>query len=73
MDPDLLEKAIVKAEADAASFPQSSNPEEEGLEEPSNALTSKPSDTFDVESTSKGPQPEAVEIGFLGDRWADCC
>ncbi|CAD7700147.1 unnamed protein product [Ostreobium quekettii] len=68
MDPDQLEEVIIKAEEDAAAFAQSPDPEAEGLEEPSNALTSKPSDTFDVESTSKGPQPEAIEIGFLGDR-----
>eukprot|EP00803_Ostreobium_quekettii_P006923 evm.model.scf_318.8 EVM.evm.TU.scf_318.8 scf_318:40221-49032(-) len=68
MDPQLLEEDLAQAVIDADAFAMSPNPEADGLEEPSNALTSKPSDTFDTESTSKGPQPEALEIGFLGDR-----
>ena len=45
-----------------------SAPEVTEPEYPSMALTATPNDTADVRSTSRGPEPESVAVGNVGDR-----
>lgn len=68
MDKAALADLISEAELQDAEFAASPDPETAGLEKPSTALTTKPSDLVDAKSRTRGPEPEALEIGYLGER-----
>lgn len=68
MPEDALLEVIEQAEFDLVEYAASPDPELDGLEEPSTALTSSPNSTSDSRSGSRGPEPEAVAVGYVGSR-----
>lgn len=70
VDSDFLDELIQEANdeverLEALEF--APGPEDE-LEFPSNALTTTPNDTVDERSTSRGPEPESLVVGTVGER-----
>ena len=72
VDSDLVKELIEDAEDELArveAMMLAPGPETDAeIELPSNALTTTPNDTVDARSTSRGPEPEALVVGDLGDR-----
>lgn len=69
MSVEALQALIVQAELDLERFDASDDPEAEGLIEPSSALTSSPNESSDSRSRTRGPEPETVVIGAIGERY----
>lgn len=68
MSPSTLKQKVSEAKKDLENYESMENPDDHGVDRPSNALTSTPSDMADEASRQSGVSPETLVVGIVNRR-----